>query len=173
MSALREPGSFDVILIDGRSGSGKTSLAEELVHACGGSAQVLHIEDLYPGWDGLAEGSHAAGRALIERGYRAYNWGTGEFGPRIALGSQRPLIVEGCGAITADNLAAARSWAGGEEARVYSVWLEGSEELRQSRAFARDGDTYRPHWARWAAQEDRLFAEARPMDLADEIMPVR
>lgn len=164
-----------MILIDGRSGSGKTSLAQQLVallRGQGRSAQLLHLEDLYPGWDGLAAGSRAAADALGEGGYRPYDWGTGGFGSWVPLSSERPLIVEGCGAITAANLAAARSWAGNENAPVYSIWLEGAEELRRERAFARDGDTFRPHWERWAAQEEHFFAEARPAMLADEIVSV-
>lgn len=60
---------FDVLLIDGRSGSGKTSLADSVLadlEAAGDRPQVLRVEDLYPGWDGLAEGSLAVANALDE-----------------------------------------------------------------------------------------------------------
>src|SRR6201995_2703445 len=41
-----------LVALDGRSGSGKTWLAERLAGPIG--APVIHLEDLYPGWDGLA-----------------------------------------------------------------------------------------------------------------------
>ena len=53
-----------VVLIDGRSGSGKTSLAADVAESLG--AAVLHLEDLYPGWDGLGAGSRAVASALAE-----------------------------------------------------------------------------------------------------------
>ena len=45
-----------IIGIDGRSGTGKTSLAAQLeqeLTAAGHSVHVLHLDDFYPGWDGL------------------------------------------------------------------------------------------------------------------------
>ncbi len=41
-----------VLAVDGRSGAGKTDLAAVLAQRTG--AAVLHMDDLYPGWDGLA-----------------------------------------------------------------------------------------------------------------------
>jgi adenylylsulfate kinase-like enzyme len=43
-----------VIAVDGRSGSGKTSLAARLRSAL--HAPVVTLEDLYGGWDGLERG---------------------------------------------------------------------------------------------------------------------
>lgn len=42
-----------VVLIDGRSGAGKTTLANTLIchHA---DWQLVHADDLYPGWSGLS-----------------------------------------------------------------------------------------------------------------------
>lgn len=168
----------DVLLIDGRSGSGKTRLAERVVSACaaaGRPAQVLHVEALYPGWDGLAEGSEALAGALRSGAYRVYDWIAGEFDARERIAPRAPLVIEGCGAITAANLAAARHWAAGADVAgrgsadplVRSVWLEVDAEVRKRRALARDGDVYTPHWDRWAAQEEALYARHRPWELAD------
>ena len=46
-------------LIDGPSGSGKTTLAAEIEQHWNSAVklQVVHMDDLYPGWDGLAEGA--------------------------------------------------------------------------------------------------------------------
>ena len=178
----------DVVLIDGRSGSGKTSLTERLVRRQrleGVEIQVLHVEDLYPGWDGLEAGSQSVAVALESGGYRRYDWVAGDFGDWIALTPDRPLVIEGCGAITSDNLAAAHSWARRVREthpqslsgrtfpiRVHAVWLESSAALRRDRALARDGETFRPYWERWAAQEDQYFAITQPASLADEIIRI-
>ena len=37
------------------------------------------------------------------------------------------------------------------------VWLEAPLEERMRRGLARDGEAFRPHWERWAAQEAELF----------------
>ena len=38
------------------------------------------------------------------------------------------------------------------------VWVEATDALRKRRALSRDGETYAPHWDRWAAQEDAVYA---------------
>ena len=51
-----------------------------------------------------------------------------------------PAIIEGCGALEAEA--------------DLSVWIaDPGEEERRSRAIARDGQTYAPHWQRWAHQD--------------------
>ncbi|MBL3687449.1 hypothetical protein D3248_10880 [Leucobacter zeae] len=106
--------SCDVVVIDGRSGSGKTTLTDRLLMRMrleARSPQVLHVEDLYPGWEGLVEGSRAVVRALAQGGYHRYDWISGGFAEWVEITLDRPLVIEGCGALTADNLAAAHAWA--------------------------------------------------------------
>ena len=38
------------------------------------------------------------------------------------------------------------------------IVVKAPDELRYRRAIDRDGEMYRPHWERWAAQEEALFA---------------
>ena len=47
-----------IIAIDGRSGAGKTTLAVELAARLRAHHKVslFHLEDIYPGWNGLAAG---------------------------------------------------------------------------------------------------------------------
>ena len=47
-----------IIAIDGRSGAGKTTLAIELAARLRNHHKVslFHLEDIYPGWNGLAAG---------------------------------------------------------------------------------------------------------------------
>lgn len=156
-----------VVLIDGRSGSGKTTLAEQIAAELtvdDSAAQTLHLDLLYPGWDGLALGSLAVATALREGGYHPYDWHEGRFAASwIALDPERPLVIEGCGALTEANLAAARAWASKlGAAEVRAIWLECDETLRRERALARDGEMFAPHWDEWAAQEAAHYARHEP-----------
>lgn len=172
---LPSPADYDVLIIDGRSGSGKTSLAREAVAAARlaeRDPQVLHVEDLYPGWDGLEAGSHAVPWALERRWYRRYDWVAGAFGERVAIAPELPLIIEGCGGLTAETLRAAQRFAG-PGARVRGLWLECPTPERRARALARDGEMYAPHWQRWADQEESLYARTRPWLIADLIVGER
>ena len=156
LSALageRAPASFDeksdklgvpVVTIDGYSGSGKSTLAAALARLVNGW-QVLHLDDWYPGWDGLAAGARIARRiaADLREGrapsYEAWDWEAGETGATIRV-PLAPTIIEGCGAIEAEA--------------DLAVWIaDPGEEERRTRALARDGQTYAPHWQRWADQD--------------------
>ena len=57
----------------------------------------------------------------------------------------------------------------GEYAAV-RVFLEADRALRLRRGIERDGDAYRPHWERWAAQERRLFARDGTRQRADLVI---
>lgn len=157
-----------VLLVDGGSGSGKTTLAEALrprVETGAGTAQLVSLDDVYPGWDGLAEGSRAVREAILrtERpGWRAWDWTAGRPGAWHELDPARPLIVEGCGALSAANRARASIGA----------WLELDEAERKRRALARDGELYAPHWDRWAAQEAAFRRAEPPHPLADLVLDV-
>lgn len=162
-----------VVLIDGRSGSGKTTFAAGLAQelgAAGAPAQILHLDSLYPGWDGLAQGSAAVVVALREGGFHPYDWHAGEFAASwIALEPDRPLIIEGCGALTQANLVAVRGWASqAASPEVRAIWLECDETLRRERALARDGESFAPYWERWAAQEAAHYSVHEPWLLASE-----
>lgn len=133
-----------VVTIDGYSGSGKSTLAAALAPLLPGW-QVLHLDDWYPGWDGLEAGADIARRIAADlRGgrassYEAWDWDKGTTGAttRVPLA---PTIIEGCGAIEA-------------EADLV-IWIaDPGEEERRNRALARDGQTYAPHWQRWADQD--------------------
>lgn len=132
------------VTIDGYSGSGKSTLAAALASLLPGW-QVLHLDDWYPGWDGLAAGSDIARRLAADlRGgrassYKAWDWEAGETGATIRV-PLAPTIIEGCGAIEAEA--------------DLAIWIaDPGEDERHSRALARDGQTYAPHWRRWAEQD--------------------
>ena len=133
-----------VVTIDGYSGSGKSTLAAALARLVNGW-QVLHLDDWYPGWDGLEAGADIARRIAADlRGgrassYEAWDWENGATGATIPV-PLAPTIIEGCGAIEAEA--------------DLAVWIaDPGEEERRHRALARDGQTYAPHWQRWARQD--------------------
>ena len=138
------PCRVPVVAIDGYSGSGKSTLAAALVSLLPGW-QILHLDDWYPGWDGLVAGAQVARRiceglrAGCPSSYEAWDWENGTTGATIRV-PLAPTIIEGCGAIEAEA--------------DLSVWIaDPGEDERHSRALARDGQTYAPHWQRWADQD--------------------
>lgn len=148
-----------VILIDGRSGSGKTELARSLVelHPV---FQLLRLDDLYPGWHGLDAGSAAIAGILESGRWRSWNWGREEPGAWHNLDLASPLIVEGVGAISRASRALADA----------ALWVELDAPTRRRRALGRDGDAFAEHWDAWAAQEEGFIARERPELLADLVI---
>lgn len=153
------------VLIDGRSGSGKSTLAVELHNAWAGSV-VVRLDDIYPGWDGLLWAADHVRHSLLEPRaagntgrWREWDWATdGPAGWHTIEPGQR-LIVEGIGALTPATRALAD----------LGIWVDADDAERKRRALERDGDTYRPHWDRWAAQEDEYITRFQPRVCADLI----
>ena len=149
----------DVILIDGRSGAGKTELAEQIAHVTPG-AQVVHLDDLYPGWDGLDAGSAAVAHLLTTYRWRSWDWARRRPGRFKQIDETRPIIVEGVGALSRTSRPFAR----------VAIWVELDDSTRKVRALARDGQSFEPFWDRWAAQELSFIAREHPQSLADVIV---
>lgn len=163
--ALTDDGA-STILIDGRSGSGKSTLAQRLQPLWSGSS-IVRLDNVYPGWDGLAWAVEHVGTELLEPRadgrvgrWRSWNWMTDAPGRWHDVDPARRLIVEGVGALTAANRALAD----------LGIWVETPDAERKRRALLRDGDTYRPHWDRWAAQEEVYLARHDPQSVADWVV---
>ncbi|WP_396656863.1 hypothetical protein [Microbacterium sp.] len=160
-----------VVLIDGRSGAGKSTLARMLVDAwpVPERVQVVALDSLYPGWDGLEAGVALAWERILvphahgaQAEWRSWDWDAGVPGGLQVVDPARPLIVEGSGLLDA------RTAPLGD----VRVWLESPTAPRRHRALARDGETYRPHWDRWAAQEEAHLARDDPRSLATHIFEI-
>jgi uridine kinase len=150
---------MDVTLIDGRSGSGKTELATLLARYIPG-AQVLRLDDLYPGWDGLEAASAGVPVILATGAWRDWDWAGSRPGELHHLDLAAPIIVEGVGALSRASRPLART----------ALWLTADDSTRKTRALTRDGDTFAPHWERWAAQEEAFIAREDPASLADVVV---
>ena len=155
-----------IIAIDGRSGAGKTTLAIELAARLREHHKVslFHLEDVYPGWNGLAAGIEryvTTVLAPLSRGEAAewvsWDWEMHYDGPARTTLPAEIVIVEGVGA-AADS---ARPMLDAV------IWAESSDDDRRTRALARDGSTYEPFWDQWAAQEEEWLAADAVHETAD------
>lgn len=149
-----------VVLVDGRSGTGKTTLGDQLARLLG--AQVVHLDDVYPGWDGLRAAADAVVRDVLgaPSGYRRWDWTTDGPAEWTAVDPDLPIVIEGCGAVSRASVALAS----------LAVWLEADDAVRWDRAVGRDGDTFAREWDRWAAQEQDFIAAEDPASLADVVL---
>ena len=160
-----------MILIDGRSGSGKTSLADRVARALGVAwrrrIEVAHLDQWYPGWTGLAKGSLIAERLLGAGSapvVRQWDWELNRPGRSLRFDPTQPLIIEGSGALTLTSagLVDVSIW-------VQTLKPDGRDDSaeRKRRALGRDGDLFAPWWNTWAEQEDAHIAANKPATLAD------
>jgi cytidylate kinase len=142
-----------LVVVDGPAGSGKTTLAAQLATAL--PAQVVHMDDLYEGWTGMAAGVDrlveqvldplAAGR---KGRYQRYDWTLGEYAEGHDVPFAPFLVVEGCGA-------GSRRVAG---LTTLLVWVEADDDVRLARGLARDGDAARDPWG----PDGQVAGEPRP-----------
>ncbi|RFA19490.1 hypothetical protein B7R25_11705 [Subtercola boreus] len=160
---LSDPVTRHVVLIDGRSGSGKTDLATALAERWPAPVVLVRLDDIYPGWDGLdAASSHIHDELLAPAAprWQRYDWATARPAEWSSVDPALPLIVEGMGSLSRQNAPLA----------TLRVWVELDGTTRRRRALARDGSTYEPHWERWAAQERAFIARENPRALADVVL---
>lgn len=139
------------LLIDGPSGSGKTTLAEQIGEALG--IRVVHLDEFYPGWSGLAEGARMVAEDVLrlERpGYRRWDWEASAPGEWVALDPAEDVVVEGVGAVTEASISMAL-----KRGDVDTVRVTADPETRKARALRRD-PFYAEYWDMWAAQEARM-----------------
>ncbi len=153
-------GRRPVVLIDGRSGAGKSTLARELAPLLG--AQLVSLDDVYPGWGGLAAGSAAVHETILrdrDPGWRRWDWASERPAEWHPVDPSAPIVIEGCGALTRAGRALA----------TFGIWVDGRAAERRRRALEREPGFAR-HWREWAAQERAHIARERPRSLADIVI---
>lgn len=162
-----------LVLVDGPSGSGKSTLADVLVRdgepdaGLPPGAQLLRLDDVYPGWDGLEAASRHFERHVLQEmhhggrpRWRRWDWASDAPAEWHDLDPARPLVVEGCGSLTriAAGLATRR------------IWVEADDAVRRARAIARDGESFAVEWERWDAQWRAHVDREDPRALADVVV---
>ena len=171
---LRQSKPTPVVLVDGRAGSGKSKFAmllqDQVFEETKQSPKVIHMDDLYPGWEGLAQGSlylvenilkpiKLAGKAHWQR----WDWvndrrGGSEPGNGWReFAGENMLIVEGCGSVTTHSA----------ELSDLTIWIKAERQTRKERFEARDRGIFSNFWNSWSAQEDEFFREQRSEQLCE------
>ena len=158
-----------IILIDGRAGSGKSTFAESLKQQLfrdGESApRVIHMDNIFEGWDGLALGSDYMVRFILQplarqetASWQDWSWVKNQRSSWREFSGGTPLIVEGCGSLTERS----------KEHADISIWLEASEETRRERWIQRERHLEKFDF--WAAQELDFYAREKSQSLADLVI---
>ncbi len=158
-----------IVLIDGRAGSGKSTFAEKLQQQLfreGESApRVIHMDNIYEGWEGLSLGSDYLFRFILNplarketASWQDWSWVRNERSSWREFSGGTPLIVEGCGALSERS----------KEHAYISLWLEASEEVRRQRWLERE--RHLDKFDFWAAQELDFYARKKSKSLADLVI---
>lgn len=159
-------GDGRLVCVDGPAGSGKTSLGRAVVSAAGSGARLVHMDDLYEGWSGLATVGDPLGSLLrpLAAGspgtYRRYDWHVAAFAETVTVPPSSLLVVEGVGS-------GLRAYA---DLCTVLVWVTAPWDLRLARGIERDGEHLREHWLRWRHDEEELFAREGTAQRADVLV---
>jgi cytidylate kinase len=92
--------------------------------------------------------------------WRAWDWAADRAGAWHTVTAERPLVVEGCGALSA---ASARH-------ADLSIWLTADDAERKRRALERDRGAFDAHWQMWDKQFVQFAAREHPSRLANLIL---
>jgi dephospho-CoA kinase len=153
--------------VDGPAGSGKTTLADELAELAG--AAVLHMDDMFEGWDGLPAITaqlESLLRPMAAGGagsYRRWDWPGNAWAETVLVPAAPLLVLEGVGS------------GSGDVAGLVTVlaWVEVPYELRMARGLERGGIGVAENWRQWAVEEQGLFARERTRERADVVLDGR
>lgn len=154
-------GSGRLLCIDGPAGSGKTTLAAHVAALT--QARVVHMDDLYEGWDGLPTVDaqlESLLRPLAEDRagtYRRYDWHQATWAETVTVAPESLLVLEGVG-------------SGSTTFSTVLVWVEAAYDVRMARGIERDGDAFAPHWEAWAVAEQEHFDRCRTRERADLVV---
>ena len=166
---LLEDGTYTpIILIDGRSASGKSTLAQALQNELFKQGEPLprlvHMDDLYEGWTGLQAGHDILLRQILKpvsqrakASWQQWDWATEKRGLWREFEGGTPLIIEGCGSLSQVTLPFAN----------LSLWLEAEDSVRRQRWVNRSGHDHDEWWPVWAAQEVDFYARERSAEIAE------
>jgi uridine kinase len=158
-----------IVIIDGRAGSGKSTFAETLQQQLfrdGESApRVIHMDNIFEGWEGLALGSDYLVRFILQplarretASWQDWSWVKNQRSSWREFSGGTPLIVEGCGSLSERS----------KEHADIAVWLEASEETRRERWIQRE--RHLDKFDFWAAQELDFYAREKSQSLADLVI---
>jgi len=157
-----------VLAVDGRSGSGKSTIAD-LLHRSVPHSMIVHTDDIawhhsFFNWsdlliEGILKPLHS-GKAV---NYQPPGWQThGRSGAIKIIAGLALVIIEGVGASRTE----AMPWIDS------SVWVQSDLDEAERRGIARDGGTEeaRKFWHEWMSQEFAFLQQHRPWERATAIV---
>jgi len=157
-----------IVAVDGRSGGGKSTLANQL-HRFLANSTIVHTDDVawhhsYFGWselliDGVLRPVHA--NQPVD--YRPPAWDSRRRPGSISVDPGcEVVIVEGVGASRLEVW----PWL------TASIWIQSDMEEAERRGIARDGGTEeaRRFWMDWMREENEFLAEQQPWTRASAIV---
>ena len=159
-----------VIAIDGPAGAGKTTLAGNLALALSLeiSVPVIHMDDLYDGWDNALGADLTKVLLYITDQHmqlkpskiNRYNWATSSFEAGEEIAPSDLLILEGVGSgdkAIQDDLAAL-------------IWIDIDPEIGVNRVIDRDGAQVADQMLKWLGTQEEYFSQHSTREKADFIL---
>ena len=142
-----------IITIDGVAGAGKTTLASHMSDEYVGrfSVQIIHMDDLYDGWDdplgpALSQKLHAiveAHQAGLPYETTKYDWLKSAPGEALMIPPVDLLIIEGVGAGSRAT----------QESAISKIWIDLEPMVGLRRVLARDGFEIEEHMLTFLEQQ--------------------
>jgi len=160
-----------LVLVDGRSGGGKSTIAERIAELLDGG--VVHTDDvawnhaMFDWADSLVAGVLGPWAGGEDVRYRPPGWEVHDREGSVEAAAGRALVVEGVGAAR-ESLAARADLV---------VWVQSDRTLARSRGIARDASygTRTPaeveaFWDGWMSEEEPFLGADRPWERADVVV---
>jgi uridine kinase len=146
-----------LLAIDGPAGSGKTTLAAKLEreYQLTTTVQVIHMDDLYNGWENALSEELAEKLSHIVQSHNSgkdfhlakFNWASMKFDEGELMLATEVLILEGVGA--AQKVV--------RDAGAMTYWIETPAEIGLQRVLDRDGHHLRDLMLKWQTHQDAHF----------------
>lgn len=159
-----------LIAIDGPAGAGKTTLAAKFFaeFSIDKSVAVIHMDDLYDGWDDALSDALTSTLAQILQAYKTksvftlpvFNWSTMDFDSTRSFQPSEIVILEGVGA--------GQKVVRDAGATLY--WLDIEPEIGLARVLQRDGFEIESQMRRWQITQDAYFVRDATRLHADHII---
>lgn len=159
-----------IFAIDGPAGAGKTTLASTISLALSPhiSTTVIHMDQLYPGWDGALGAEltktltwltacHKAKKPLL---FSSFNWMSNEFDSPKSHPSTHLLILEG---VASAQIAI-------EESLATSIWLDLDPTIGYQRVIDRDGENISQEMKQWLLIQEQHFAADRTKERCEFLL---
>lgn len=159
-----------IIAIDGPAGAGKTTLAHEIFLAVSPmmSVSVIHMDDLYDGWDNALGADLTKVLLYLTDQHREirptnisrYNWITSSFEDSEEIAPSDLMILEGVGSgdkAIQDDLAAL-------------IWIDIDPEIGVKRVIDRDGTQVSDEMRKWLGTQQEYFSQHSTREKADFIL---